>query len=94
MRGGQREGSGRKRGFAAQNAEEARRFFSARVAEEIGPIAEALIDKAREGNIQAIKELFDRAWGRPLQSAKIEGAEPIVVQLVSYKDAGTVVVAS
>ena len=64
------------------------------MAEEIGPIAEALIDKAREGNIQAIKELFDRAWGRPLQSAKIEGAEPIVVQLVSYKDAGTVVVAS
>jgi hypothetical protein len=71
MRGGYRAGSGRKRGLAAKNAEEARRMLSERVVQEIGPIADALISKAREGDIRAIHELLDRAWGRAPQAIEI-----------------------
>lgn len=85
MRGGYREGSGRRQGFAAKNAEDARKMLSERLIQEIGPIGDALILKAKKGDIQAIKELFDRAWGRSPQSAKIEnGGRPIVVHLVKY----------
>lgn len=68
--GGYRNGAGRKKGFAAKNTEEARKFISARLAEEIGPICDALMHKAKKGDIRAIKELFDRAWGRPTMSDK------------------------
>jgi hypothetical protein len=83
MRGGYRQNAGRKKGFAAMNAEEARKLLSVRLAQEIGPIAEALISEAKKGNIRAVKELFDRAWGRPPQDIslplplmnRIEGVE-------------------
>lgn len=68
MRGGFRKGSGRKQGFAAKSAEEARILLSGRVLEEIGPICDALIKKAKKGDIPAIRELFDRAWGKPPQA--------------------------
>ncbi len=84
MRGGYRTGAGRKQGFAAKNAEEARRLLSERVAQEIGPIGDALILKAKNGDIPAIKELFDRAWGRSPQSIALENAEPIIMQIVQY----------
>ncbi|MFA5888766.1 MAG: hypothetical protein WCW47_00725 [Candidatus Paceibacterota bacterium] len=71
MRGGYRKNAGRKQGFSAKNAEEARRLLSARVSEEIGPISNVLISQAKKGNIRAIKELFDRAWGRPKQETEI-----------------------
>ena len=67
MRGGYRQNAGRKIGFAARSAEEARILFAERLAEEIEPIANILISEAKKGNIRAIKELFDRAWGRPPQ---------------------------
>jgi hypothetical protein len=46
MRGGKRQGAGRKQGFAAKNAEEARRILSDMVLQEIAPIGKALITKA------------------------------------------------
>lgn len=64
-RGGKRPGAGRKKGYAAKNAEEARKFISEKVSKEIGPIVNALIKKAKQGDIRAAKELFDRAYGRP-----------------------------
>lgn len=39
--------------------------------ENIRPINEALINKAKEGDMQAIKELHDRVWGKSVQP--IEG---------------------
>ena len=67
MRGGKRQGAGRKKGFSAKNAEEARKLLSQMVLDEIEPIGRALINKAKKGDIQACKELFDRAWGRARQ---------------------------
>jgi len=71
MRGGHRPNAGRKQGFSAKNAEEARKLLSERLAQEIEPIADVLVSKAKEGDIRAIKELFDRAWGRPPQALQI-----------------------
>lgn len=71
MRGGYRTGAGRKQGFAAKNAEEARRYLSQRVAEEIGPIADKLIEKAKDGDMRALQMLFDRAWGKPRQEIQL-----------------------
>ena len=64
MKGGKRPGAGRKKGFSAKNAEEARRVLSEMVMKEISPIGEALIAKAKEGDIPAARELFDRAFGK------------------------------
>jgi hypothetical protein len=71
MRGGYRQNAGRKMGFSAKNAEEARKLLSKKVAQEIGPIGDILISEAKKGNIRAIRELFDRAWGRPRQEVEI-----------------------
>ena len=81
MRGGHRENAGRKRGFSAIKAEEARSYFAERVANELEPIVNSLLEKAKKGDIQAIRELCDRAWGRPPQSTTIEGL-PTPVLLV------------
>lgn len=66
QRGGKREGAGRKKGFAALQAEEARRILADMVMKEIVPIGVALIAKAKKGDVFAIRELFDRAFGKPL----------------------------
>ena len=81
MHGGVRQGAGRKQGFAAKDAEEARRYFSQRVAEEVAPLADMLIRKAKEGDIRALQVLLDRAWGRPRQEVQI--ITPEVTQEVS-----------
>lgn len=62
--GGKRLGAGRKKGFAAKSAEESRRILSEMVMDEIGPIGKALIAKAKQGDIAAARELFDRAFGK------------------------------
>lgn len=72
MRGGYRAGAGRKQGFAAKNAEEARRILSEMVMRDIEPIGRALVAKAKNGDVIAVRELFDRAFGKSPQNAKIE----------------------
>jgi hypothetical protein len=72
MRGGYRTGAGRKKGFSAKNAEMAREVLAEMVMREIGPIGEALIAKAKKGDIAAARELFDRAFGKAAQSTKVD----------------------
>ena len=72
MRGGYRSGAGRKKGFSARNAEEARRILSDMVMDEIEPIGRALIARAKKGDVIAIRELFDRAFGKAPQTSKID----------------------
>ena len=67
MHGGNRKGAGRKAGFAAKQAEEARKYISERVFEEIEILTEVLIKRAKNGDLKALQMLFDRAWGRPKQ---------------------------
>ncbi|MDO8183423.1 MAG: hypothetical protein Q7T49_00340 [bacterium] len=78
MRGGYRQGAGRKQGFAAKSAEEAREILSKMVISEIRLIGEALITKAKKGDVMAIRELFDRAFGKAPQNATIELKEEML----------------
>ena len=77
MKGGHREGAGRKQGFAAKNAEEARRVLSEMVMRDIESIGEALVEKAKKGDVIAIRELFDRAFGKAPQNTKIDLTETL-----------------
>lgn len=86
MHGGYREGSGRKQGFAAKNAEEAREVLSAMVMRNIEPIGEALIEKAKKGDVTAIRELFDRAFGKAIQSATIDMPDGVLPTRLSDRD--------
>jgi hypothetical protein len=79
--GGKRLGAGRKKGLAARDAEEARRRFAELVRKEVVPIAEALISRAKKGEVAAARELFDRAWGRPHQSADIATQQSVTIHL-------------
>jgi len=75
-RGGYRPGAGRKKDSKEKQTlvkEAALLELRQMVLAEIQPIAEALITKAKTGDIPAIKELFDRAFGKAPQA--ITGAD-------------------
>ena len=61
--------------------EQARAFLISKIKENIEPIADALIGKAKQGDVPAIKELFDRAWGKPNQSISGLDNTPIQVDI-------------
>lgn len=69
-RGGKRPGAGRKKGYAARTAEEARKVFAEVVSKEIEPIAKALVKQAKKGDIRATALLLDRAFGKPASEPK------------------------
>ena len=56
---------------------EARRILSEMVMREIEPIGEALIAKAKKDDVLAVRELFDRAFGKASQTTKIDLNEGI-----------------
>ena len=68
QRGGKREGAGRKVGTNAILLEAAKKKLIEAYLENIVPINEALIKKCKEGDIQALKELHDRVYGKAPQA--------------------------
>lgn len=71
---------GRPKGTRARHtiqAEEARRILMQKVFDEIGPLADILIAKARKGDMNAMKELFDRGFGRAAQMLELSGGVKI-----------------
>lgn len=71
MHGGSRQGAGRKKGYSAVSAEEARKYVSRRVSEELEPLVDVLIEKSKNGDLKAMNLLLNRAWGRPSQEVKM-----------------------
>lgn len=68
--GGARKGAGRKKGSAAPHTLKAQTLKENLIAmyeKEAGPINRALLNKAKEGDISAIKELYDRVFGKSMQ---------------------------
>lgn len=45
-------------------------------------IADKLVEKAAEGDIQAIKEVFDRTEGKAMQALELSGADGAPIELV------------
>ena len=65
--GGKRPGAGRKPGIKAKIAEAYNELLAKEVNKEGLPIIQALITKAKTGDIPAIKELHDRLMGKAPQ---------------------------
>jgi hypothetical protein len=62
--GGKRPGAGRKKAGHTIQAEAYRAYLVSEVMKNAKPIVAALIDKAKTGDVQAIKELHERAMGK------------------------------
>lgn len=62
--GGARPGAGRKPGFNAIQSEKLREYLIEEVLKEKGPLVQALITKAKSGDVQALKEVFERSVGK------------------------------
>jgi hypothetical protein len=75
---------GRKKASHTIEAEAGRAFVVATIARNLKPLIEAMVEEAKKGNVQAFRELFDRAWGKPPQTIMGEGGGPLVVKIVSY----------
>lgn len=74
--GGKRAGSGRPKGSQASHtlaAQEFRRLLIQRISEEAVPIIEALIKRAKAGDMQAIKETNDRVIGKVKDKVELDG---------------------
>lgn len=72
--GGARPGAGRKKGGKASHtleAQEARAWFVQKVHENLQPIFVALMTKAVEGDVGALRELLDRGFGKAAQSIDV-----------------------
>jgi hypothetical protein len=83
MRGGYRPNAGRKKGYSTIEAEKARELIVRTLAESLEPIVKSLIKLAKKGDIHAVKELFDRAYGRPPQAQEyIEDSRQIPSNII------------
>lgn len=72
-KGGARIGAGRKKGPATIEREKLKDYIAQRIAEAGPMIVDALLDKAVTGDVPAIKELFDRGFGKPMQAVEMTG---------------------
>lgn len=66
-KGGYRPGAGRPKAAHTIQAEKAKAELIRRFLKDKKPIFDALLNKAKEGDLQAIKELFERIWGKESQ---------------------------
>ncbi len=79
--------AGRKKGIKANHTIEAisaKALLIRMFEEKKQPIFEALINKAADGDLGAIKELADRVWGRASQSVELTGKDG--AQLIPKSD--------
>lgn len=92
-KGGAMPGAGRKKGSKASHTLDAmagRALLIQMYLERIRPINEALLKKAEEGDIQAIRELHDRVYGKAPQPLTGANGGNIVFEIVKYaKDTDT-----
>lgn len=65
--GGARPGAGRKQGYKAPHTLEAetyRKILIQKIVAKAGPLADALVSKGLTGDVQALKEINERALGK------------------------------
>lgn len=88
-KGGARPGAGRppgKKNKTTIEKEALKEYLFEEFKKRKGSIVDALLRKAEEGDIASIKETLDRALGKVKDEVQVEGMEPVVVKVVSYKD--------
>lgn len=81
-KGGARPGAGRPKGSKDPNTlvkEKAMLALREMVLAEITPLTTALITKGKTGDVQAIRELFDRAFGKAPQAITDADGQSLVL---------------
>lgn len=73
--GGRREGSGRKKGPATIEREKVKDFIAQQIALHAHEIVGVLMEKSLTGDVPAIKELFDRGFGKAMQGVELSGKD-------------------
>lgn len=80
-RGGKREGAGRKKGFAALEAEKARELIVVKLKESLDEILNKAIEQAKQGDKYAREWLTDRAYGKTPQAIELpDGSGEILIK--------------
>jgi len=70
--GGKREGAGRKKGYAAIQAEKTRELICKALEKDIKPIVITAIKQAKQGDAVARNFLFERGYGKVAQAIVTE----------------------
>lgn len=81
--GGARKGAGKKKGSKASHtleAEAVKKLYIEKAKEYALPILEALVHKAMKGDVGAIKEFNDRAFGKAPQA--LTGADGEALKII------------
>lgn len=81
--GGRRPGSGRKKASHTLEAALAREILVKELVKEVVPIAQALMKKAKKGDTLAIKEYFDRLFGKAVQPLTGQDDEGNIVPITA-----------
>lgn len=79
--GGKREGAGRKKGYAAIQAEKSREIIVKQLETEWAPIVEKAIEQAKNGDAVARNWVSERGYGRVPQAIMTEDEEGNIVPL-------------
>jgi hypothetical protein len=69
---------GRKKGLATIEADKMKEYIAKRVAENGEAIVSVLLEKSLDGDIPAIKELFDRGFGKATQPLAGDKDNPLI----------------
>lgn len=83
QRGGYRPNAGRPKAAHTIQAEKAKAALIQAYLDNIRPINEALIAKAKQGDIQAIRELHERVYGKVTQPIGGDKDNPLIIQGVT-----------
>lgn len=70
-------------------ADAIRRALLAEDGKELRALAQKLIERAKEGDVTALKEIGDRTDGRPVQAIANDGDTPFVVQVLRFDANGS-----
>ena len=82
--GGKRPGAGRKPGYKAKVAELYMELLAKEVEKQKLPIIQALINRAKTGDVQAIKEIHDRLAGKPEQAITGKDGKDLFPVLIRF----------
>ena|ERR1700693_5836585 len=79
--GGKRPGAGRKKAGHTIEAEAYRAYLVSEVMKNAAPIVAALINKAKKGDVQAIRELHERAMGKVKDEIDLNGKVNLILDV-------------